>query len=897
MPTVSTAYNLYIDDELLSSNGVVSINQAEFKPAYQPKVIVFKPKDKSFDLIIHVANYTYARGGMWYPLSFGTAESINNLDKNIQIKDLLLIGAFLMFGIYHFLMYFLRRNDRSYLVLVLLSVCALGRVAIYGDYSINYLLPWFGFNGTIVLDYLTILWFPALGIIFVNNVFKVNREKKHKYFLLLLPVILSISLVALPISAFTQFTFVYQAASVSMGAYAVFLTIRNMKKHKIESVLLFVGAIAITLSGIHDTIYQNNLIHSDYGEFSPIGFLIFILLQSLILAIRNKRAYDTLSAVTKKLEKMDAIKDEFFANTAHELRTPLNAIINISEGLYRETDGQLAKVQKENLSLVINSGKRLALIVNEILDYSKLKNTGLTLYFEGVSIQRTIEQVINEMRKLIHKDQVKLMAEISENIPLILADQNRLIQILYNLIGNAIKNTIQGTIIVKARLQSDLVIISVEDTGSGIEADRLALIFEPYFQGEGHNHRNLKGTGLGLAITKNLVELHHGNIQIDSVLNQGTVAKFTMPVFKGSIVQNNMITDTDYINLPDDEDKELSITFPYSVIGKGPVITIIDDNQVNLIGMIGILKVNNYSIQAYDQVSDFNSAFDQRIKMDLVVLDVMLPKESGYEICRNIRRVYSISEMPILMLTAKTTIEDKVEGFNAGANDYLAKPFDADEFLARVRTLTQMKESVERMRSSELQFLQAQIKPHFLYNAINTFITIMRYDAERAAKLMTSFSQYLRLSFDFKDGSQTTSLKEEIALLKVYLEIEEARFEERLDVQMTVTDRLDIQVPKLVLQPIVENAIIHGVLPKVEGGRIEIVIEESTDKLEFYVKDNGVGFDGNRMINKDKDDEQNSVGIHNIHSRLKALYGSGLVIESEINIGTCVSWQIPFERR
>ena len=763
---------------------------------------------------------------------------------------------------------------------------------IYGDYSINYLLPQVGFHGTVVLDYLTMLWFPALGMIFVDAVFIGDKTRRFTKRIFVLPLALSISILILPISYFTQFTFAYQAASVLMGFYAVTLTVRNLKQNKIERILLFIGAIAITMSGLHDALYQNNLIHSKYGELSPVGFLVFIILQSIILAIRNKKAYDTLSTVTEKLEKLDALKDEFFANTAHELRTPLNAIINISEGLGRGADGELTQIQKENLSLIINSGKRLSLIVNEILDYSKIKNTGVSLQLEGVLPRKVAESVMNELRRLNSNELVQLVIDMPENMPNILADQNRFIQILYNLIGNAIKNTEKGTIAVKALIQGNFIKITIEDTGIGIAKERLATIFEPYFQVESNRLNSFHGTGLGLAITKNLVMAHGGEINIESTECKGTIVSFTMPIYKGEINTTKEL-EINATSIEWETGMDRSYQFPYSHKGKGSTVLIVDDNRLNLISMIGILKTNDYSIMAFDCAKDLYASQNELKKVDLVILDLMLPDSTGYIICEWIRKDYSVSEMPILMLTAKTAIHDIVQGFKSGANDYLAKPFDAEEFLARVKILIQMKISVEKMLASELAFLQAQIKPHFLYNAINTFITIARYDVEKAVSLMISFSQYLRKSFDFKDISQTTVLKDELDLVKSYLEIEKARFEERLEIEFDVIDQMDIRVPIFVIQPIVENAIIHGVLPKSEGGKVTISIKIDGEQAVFNVKDNGVGIDMGSITRQEKNLLKNSVGLNNIDGRLRKMYGQGLEIDSEPNIGTSVSWRIP----
>ncbi|HQL35492.1 MAG TPA: histidine kinase [Bacillota bacterium] len=199
--------------------------------------------------------------------------------------------------------------------------------------------------------------------------------------------------------------------------------------------------------------------------------------------------------------------------------------------------------------------------------------------------------------------------------------------------------------------------------------------------------------------------------------------------------------------------------------------------------------------------------------------------------------------------------------------------------------------------AAELSFLQAQIKPHFLYNTLNTFVSMSYFDMDKARSLLTDLSHYLRRSFDFKDLSQFVPLKNEIELAKAYVEIEKARFEERLEVVFDVPEDLEVNVPRLMLQPLIENAIIHGILPKPEGGKIDILVKQEAKQLVFQVKDNGIGMDTKKLLNTLRQEKRNSVGIANIDSRLKKLYGKGLEFKSSLGAGTEVAWNIPLNGR
>lgn len=208
-----------------------------------------------------------------------------------------------------------------------------------------------------------------------------------------------------------------------------------------------------------------------------------------------------------------------------------------------------------------------------------------------------------------------------------------------------------------------------------------------------------------------------------------------------------------------------------------------------------------------------------------------------------------------------------------------------------------IKDYYENKNAAELRFLQAQIKPHFLYNALNAIISISRENHERSTNLLVTFSNYLRGSFDFKSTDNQTLLRKEIEHVNAYLEIEKARFEERIEFTVTLPEHLDYYIPVLVLQPIIENAIVHGLLPKPEGGKVELSILEKDGYLEFSVKDNGIGMDSKKLLEDKSGEVKNGIALVNIDSRLRRLYGSGLTIVSVKMIGTEVLWRIPIRER
>jgi signal transduction histidine kinase/class 3 adenylate cyclase/ActR/RegA family two-component response regulator len=395
------------------------------------------------------------------------------------------------------------------------------------------------------------------------------------------------------------------------------------------------------------------------------------------------------------LKRIDRLKDEFLANTSHELRTPLNGIIGLSESLF---DNVPNDKQKEDLSMIISSGKRLASLVNDILDFSKLKNFDIELQRKPVDLNSIADVVLYINKPLISGKQLVLINDVPDDLPAIDGDENRLQQILNNLISNALKFTESGSVKVSARQENSEVTVTVSDTGIGISEDKKDVIFNAFQQADGSISREYAGTGLGLSISKHLVELHGGRMWVDSELNNGSTFYFTLPISRETAVKTNIsklskpVFSESLPGVGKENIEKRSFTKPESVYatvnsdGKSLNILIVDDEPINHQVLKNHLSSETYNITQAMNGEEALKALENGQKYNLVLLDVMMPKMTGYEVCKQIRQKYIPSELPVIMVTAKNQVQDLVQGLNIGANDYLAKPFTKQEFLARIKT-------------------------------------------------------------------------------------------------------------------------------------------------------------------------------------------------------------------
>jgi signal transduction histidine kinase/class 3 adenylate cyclase/CheY-like chemotaxis protein len=403
-----------------------------------------------------------------------------------------------------------------------------------------------------------------------------------------------------------------------------------------------------------------------------------------------KASFSELEQKNSDLQKLDRLKDDFLANTSHELRTPLYGIIGITEGLLDGVAGTLPNRAIENLKLVLFSSTRLANLVNDILDFAKLKNDHMELQLKPVDIQALIKIIFTLSMPLVGNKSVQLLCDYEQEIPLVYADENRLQQILYNLIGNAIKFTEAGTIeaIVKLDSQTDTqqVVVQIKDTGIGIATEQLDRIFKSFEQGDGSTARKYGGTGLGLTVTKQLVELQGGKIWVESKLGEGSCFSFTLPVASKQDSLTSKIEVSPQLNVVQVSKNEPQPAVCLTAEAEGLKILVVDDEPINLQILLNNLTLENYCvIQAHDGVEALQ-LLENKLRPDLILLDVMMPHLTGYEVAAKIRKLFLPSQLPIVMLTAKNQVSDAIEGFACGANDYLVKPFSKNELLARIKT-------------------------------------------------------------------------------------------------------------------------------------------------------------------------------------------------------------------
>jgi CheY-like chemotaxis protein len=364
---------------------------------------------------------------------------------------------------------------------------------------------------------------------------------------------------------------------------------------------------------------------------------------------------------------------------SHELRTPLTAIIGYSRLLMRQVYGPLSSKQLEHQEAIFRSAQRLTDLINDLLDVSQLEAGRVEIQPRPTDVQQATDQVTAVVRVAAHSKQIRITSELPPDLPAVVADPTRLHQILVNLLGNAVKFTPPGgSVRVYGGAHKDQVWVAVEDTGVGIARDELARIWDPFYQVESPMRRRHGGSGLGLAIVRRLVELHGGLVRAESEgQNCGSRFVFTLPIATS----------------PARTEVEAVSETAFEPILSGRSVLIVEDEEHNRALMRAVVEdvLGGEARVCEDGQSGITEALGH--PPALILLDLMLPNVSGWEVARRLREDTRTRGVPIIAVSALARTQEREAALHAGCDAYLTKPFTPDE-LTRLISATMMSEGV-----------------------------------------------------------------------------------------------------------------------------------------------------------------------------------------------------------
>jgi len=374
-----------------------------------------------------------------------------------------------------------------------------------------------------------------------------------------------------------------------------------------------------------------------------------------------------LEAQTKLVEESSRLKSQFLANMSHELRTPLNSVIALSRVLVDQTKGKLSEEEINYLRVIDRNGKNLLNLINDILDLSKIESGKIELYFEDTNLYEILNLAVDNIEPLSAEKNIKLIKKIPPDITHIQTDQKRFLQVVENIVANAVKFTNKGSVTVTARNDDKNLYVEVIDTGIGISKNDISHIFDEFIQADGSSTRQFEGTGLGLAIAYKLIKELGGNIEVESEIGKGSKFTIIHPIKSPDNVRDSKsrqgthnITQISSKNSFDKADLNTDLT--------GKKILLVEDNDEAIIQIKNLLKNEGLII---DSVENGKKALEY-IKTtipDGFILDIMIPEIDGIELLHKLRTSAFTKNIPVIILTAKDLTQEELQAIK-GNNVY-----------------------------------------------------------------------------------------------------------------------------------------------------------------------------------------------------------------------------------
>jgi signal transduction histidine kinase/DNA-binding response OmpR family regulator/Tfp pilus assembly protein PilF len=412
-----------------------------------------------------------------------------------------------------------------------------------------------------------------------------------------------------------------------------------------------------------------------------------------------------------KLSELDEIKSRFFTNISHEFRTPLTLILGPLEQLLNKTKEYSAK---KALNLIYRNANKLLTLINQLLEISKIEKGSIKLKLQKCDIVRETRKIVEMFSSLASEKNINLQYLNNKDSMVGYLDKEKFDKILFNLLSNAFKHTSEGEIKVSLTLKADLkkIQLVVQDTGVGIQKEKLPYIFDRFYQVENSETEKTAGTGIGLSLIKELVQLYRGEITADSEPGKGTRFTVELPVSLDLFEEEEyeLVSESlepDFSVIQEENEGTSNIESEHNTTKNGEVILIVED-QADLREFIATNLSKDYRIL---EASDGEEGISKATKEipDLIITDVMMPKVDGNELTRSLKNNENTSHIPIIMLTAKSSVESKIEGLENEADDYLTKPFNITELQLRIKNILKSRHKLQEKYNKSITVNPSEI--------------------------------------------------------------------------------------------------------------------------------------------------------------------------------------------
>ncbi|GAA4915077.1 hybrid sensor histidine kinase/response regulator transcription factor [Mucilaginibacter defluvii] len=457
---------------------------------------------------------------------------------------------------------------------------------------------------------------------------------------------------------------------------------------------------------------------------AAIAGILYAIYREIVSREKLKSEIEYQKLTAGKIQELNQLKLNFFTNISHELRTPLSLII---DPIRKISTGDIS-VEKVNSysALAYKNALRLMALVNQLLDFRKLESGNMHPDLKRVRVAALVSDVFDNFSLKANERNIQYSLRIDDNVTYAWLDSDKLHKILTNLLANAFKHTPDnGTVTVFVKQinvnNTEFIEIHVTDTGIGIPEQFQEKIFNIFYQVKGTQRFAKESSGIGLALTKELVTMHNGNIRVESEEGKGTDFIVQIPVGLGLDDEHENISEPKTEQAYEHEEQTALLIIPDTVNAHAPVILVVEDNETLRHYITQELSETYQVYQACDGLEGYEMAL--HIVPDLVISDILMPGHDGLELCHKLKTDEKTSHIPVILLTARQTEENRIEGYTTGADAYIAKPYNSALLKVRIQNILDSRKKLRELYSTKIEekHVQTELSPidkQFLKKAV-----------------------------------------------------------------------------------------------------------------------------------------------------------------------------------
>nr|WP_263971648.1 ATP-binding protein [Leptolyngbya ohadii] len=587
------------------------------------------------------------------------------------------------------------------------------------------------------------------------------------------------------------------------------------------------------------------------------------------------------------MAELDRAKTTFFSNVSHEFRTPLTLMLGPAEDALSDRDEPLLPNQQQRIEVIQRNGLRLLKLVNTLLDFSRIESDRISAVYEPTDLATLTAELASVFRSAIERAKLRLVVDCPPLHEPIYVDREMWEKIVLNLISNAFKFTFTGTITVRLHLVGNHVELAVQDTGIGIPAVEMGHLFERFYRVKGAQGRTFEGSGIGLSLVQELVKLHSGTVEVSSVEGEGSCFHVLIPTGCAHLpaerigatrtLASTATGASPYVEealrwLPQENESTQAITrqeeretpfaptYAHTSSSASSRILLVDDNA-DMRGYLKRLLTQRWQVETAANGAIALDMIQQQLP-DLVLTDVMMPEVDGFQLLKTLRADPITQSIPIILLSARAGEEATVEGLEAGADDYLIKPFSARELVARVETQLQMSQLRQELSANRFKNEFLMTVTHELQSPLASILGWARFlqtkslDPDTTARALATIERNAtieaKLIKNLLDVASILSgklrLKSQIVDLASLVRNVTTAFQEAAEAKnIQLVETISNQVPSNVfadgdrLKQVITNLLENAIKFTPEGGQVTVQLDCFDSDIQLTISDTGSG--------------------------------------------------------